>query len=109
MNWLANGRPSWADYRLFMSGFLIALYKQSVVHPGGVGETWRSLFSKCVLRVTVPKATNAYQYIQICDRLKEIIDGAIHWVQDTWYTKFTTEYWGFLLIDSNTISTRSIQ
>ena len=40
-DWLSNGIPPWATYHVFMSGRLIALYKQPGVHTVGVGETWR--------------------------------------------------------------------
>ena len=35
-----------------MSGRMIALDKQPGVRPVKVGETWRCLMAKCVLRVT---------------------------------------------------------
>ena len=47
-DWLANGIPPWVAYHVFMSGRLIALYKQPGVHTVGVGETWRYLFANCV-------------------------------------------------------------
>ena len=45
-DWLANGIPPWAAYHEFMSGGLMALYKQPVVHTAGVGETRRYLFAR---------------------------------------------------------------
>ena len=36
-DWLANGIPPWATYHAFMSGRLIALYKNTGVHTVGVG------------------------------------------------------------------------
>ena len=36
-DWIANGIPPWATYHAFMSGRLIALYKQPGVHTVGVG------------------------------------------------------------------------
>ena len=70
-----------------MSGRLIALDKQPVVRPVGVGETWRRLFDKCVLRVTGPEATSVCQDDQLCAGLKAVIDGA-------------AEDWGFLIADA---------
>ena len=54
------------------------LDKQPGVCPVGVGETWRYIFAKRVLRVTRPEATNVCQDDQICVSLKAGIDGAIH-------------------------------
>ena len=63
---LANKSPTWATYHAFISGCLIALYRQPGLRLVGVGETWRRLFPTCVLRVTGPEATIACQYDQIC-------------------------------------------
>ena len=84
MGWLANGSSPWASYRTFMSCHLIALDKQPGVRPVGVGETWRRLFSKIVLKVTGPEATMSCQDDQLCDRLKAGIDGAINGDQVLW-------------------------
>ena len=40
-DWLANGIPPWDSYHAFMTGLLIELYKQPVVHTVIVGETYR--------------------------------------------------------------------
>ena len=45
LDWLSNGSPPWAAYCTFMSGLLIALYKQLGVRPFVVGETWQRLFA----------------------------------------------------------------
>ena len=50
--WLSNGRPPWAAYCAMMSGRLIALDKSPGIRPVGIGETWRRLLEKCLLRVT---------------------------------------------------------
>ena len=67
-----------------MSGWLITLDKQPDVRPVGIGETWRRLFSKIVLKVTVLEATMTCQYGQLCAGLKAGINGAIHRVQALW-------------------------
>ena len=59
VNWLVNKILPWEAYLVFMPGRLIALDKQPGFRTVGVGETWRQLFAKYVLRVTGPKATNA--------------------------------------------------
>ena len=84
VDWLTNGSPPWTAYRVFMSGRLIALYKQPGVRLVGVGKTWRLLLSKIVLKVTGQEATMAYQYDQLCAGLKALIDGAVHVVQAIW-------------------------
>ena len=59
VEWLANGSPPWLTYRAFMLGRLIAVVKQPYVRLVGVGETWRRLFAKIVLKVTGPESTMA--------------------------------------------------
>ena len=83
-----------------MSGRLIAMYKQPGVCPVGVGEMWRHIFSKIVLKFTGPEATTAWHDDQMCAGLKSGIDGAIHGVQSLWDKNSSTEEWGFLLVDA---------
>ena len=64
-----GARPG-ASYCEFMPGRLIAIDKQPGVRPVGFGETWRRLFAKIVLKVTVPESTMACQDAQLCARLK---------------------------------------
>ena len=59
VEWMGNGRPPWAAYRARMSVWMIALYKQPGIRLVGVGETWRRLMSKCLLRVVRPEAKSA--------------------------------------------------
>ena len=54
VEWLGNGWPLWAAYRALISGRLIALDKQPVIRPVGVGETWWRMMAKCLLRVAGP-------------------------------------------------------
>ena len=100
VGWLANGSLPWAAYHVFMSGRLIVLDKQTCVRPVGVGETWRRLFANIVHKFTGPEATISWQDDQLCAGLKEVIDGAIHRVQDLWDKNLTTEDCGFLLVDA---------
>ena len=83
-----------------MSIRLIILDKQPDVRPVRVGETWRRLFAKCVLRVTGPEATNACQDDHLCAGLKAGIYGVVHGVQIIWDSKFSMEDWGFILVDA---------
>ena len=83
-----------------MYGRLIALDKQPGVRPVGVGETWQSLFSKIVLKVTGPEATMACRDDQLCAGLKVGIDGTIHRIQSLWDKNLSMEEWSFLLVDA---------
>ena len=85
-----------------MSGRLIALDKKLGVCPVCVGETWRQIFAKCVIKVTWPEANHACKDGQICAGLKVGIDGAVHRVQYVWDSNSTEENWVFLLIDAKT-------
>ena len=57
--WLSNGRTPWAAYRALMSGRLLALDKSLGLRPVGIGETWRHLLAKCLLRVSGQEAKAA--------------------------------------------------
>ena len=81
-----------------MSGRQIAIDKKPGVCPVGVGETWRHVFAKCVLKIAGPEAINACQYDQVCANLEAEIDGYIYGVQAIWDAKFSTENWVFLLV-----------
>ena len=50
--WLSNGWPPWAAYRVIISGRLIALDKSPGIRLVRIGETWRRLMAKCLLQVT---------------------------------------------------------
>ena len=79
---------------------MIALDKQPGVRLVGVGETWRHLIAKIVLKVTGPEATMACQDDKLCAGIKAGIDGDIHKVQAIWDENSTTEESGVLLIDA---------
>ena len=53
-----------------------------------------------MLREKLPEATSAYQYDQLWDGLTSGIESTVHRVQIIWDTKYTTEDWGFLLVDT---------
>ena len=88
---LANKSPPWAPYRAFMSGRLIALAKHPRVRPVRVGETWKRLFAKIVLKVTGPTSNMAFQDDHMCARLEVGIDGTVHGVQAIRDKNSTTE------------------
>ena len=83
-DWLANRSPPWASYCAFMSGRLITIDKQPDVCSVEVGETWRHIFAKIVLKITGPESTMACQDKQLCAGLKAGIDGAVHGVKPIW-------------------------
>jgi hypothetical protein len=80
--WLSNSNPPWAAYRAMMAGCLIALDKQPGTRPVGVGEVWRRLMAKCVIKVAGRKATAACGTMNLCAGLSAGIEGAVHVLQD---------------------------
>ena len=92
-----------------MYGRLIMLDKKHGVRPVGVRVTWRSIFSKIVLKVTGLEAIMACKDDRLCARLKAGIDSAIHEVQALWDENLTTEEWGFCLWTQKTRSMRLIE
>ena len=93
VDWIANGSPPWADYYEFISRHLIALNKQPGVHTVVVGETWRRLFAKIVIKVAVSEATMVCQVDHLCAVLKAVINSAVHGVHDTQDENSNTEAW----------------
>ena len=98
--WLGNGRAPWTAYRALMSVRLIALDKQPGIRTVGVGETWRRMMVKCLLRVAGPKAKAACGTTQLLGGVEAGIEGAIHAMLVLWKEHRTKEDWGFLLIDA---------
>ena len=98
--WLSNGRPPWASYRALMSGRLIALDKSPGIRPVGIGETWRRLLAKCLLRVSGQEAKAACGTEQLAGGVEVGIEGAIHAARLQWAQHSQEEDWGFLLIDA---------
>ena len=78
VEWLVNGRPSWAAYRALMSGRLIVLDKQAGIRPVGVGETWRRMMAKCLLRVANPEAKAVCGTTQLAGGVEAGLGGTIH-------------------------------
>ena len=78
VKWMGNGQHSWDAYISLMSGRLIALDKQPRIRPVRVGETWRRMMVKCLLRVAGPEAKTACGTTQISGGVEAGIEGAIH-------------------------------
>ena len=100
MEWLVHGWPPWAAYRALMSGRLITLDKQPGIRPVGVGETWRQMMAKCLLRVAGPEAKAACGTNQLVGQVEAGIESAIHVMRVLWDEHNQEEDWGFLLIDA---------
>ena len=84
-----------------MSGRMIALDKQPGIRPVGVGETWRRLMAKCLLKVVGPEAKSACGTTQLASSLEARIEGAIHAIRVLWEEHRKEEDWGFLLIHAH--------
>ena len=93
VDWLVNGRPPWASYIALMSGRLIVLYKQPVIRPVRVRETWRRMMAKCLLRVTGPEAKTACGTTQITGGVEAGIEGEIHVMRVHWEEHKHEEDW----------------
>ena len=63
---------------------LIALNKNPGVRLVGVGETWRRLMAKCVLRVTVQKANSTCRTDHLAGGIESGIEGDIHAIRLLW-------------------------
>ena len=73
--WLSNGWPPWAAYRALMSCRLIALDKIPGIRPVGIGETWRRLLARCLLRVSGQEAKAACGTEQLAGGVEVGIEG----------------------------------
>ena len=78
---MTNNTPHWAAIRDLMTNSLIALNKCPGVRPVGIGEIWRRLFAKCVLKITGTEAKEACGSAQFCADLEAGIEGAVHEVR----------------------------
>ncbi|KAI2493422.1 hypothetical protein MHU86_21121 [Fragilaria crotonensis] len=81
-NWLANTSPPWAAYRAVMANRLVALDKQPGTRPVGIGEVYRRLWAKCLLKAIGSQATAACGNYNLCAGLQAGIEGAVHAVRD---------------------------
>ena len=63
---------------------LVALPKHPGIRPIGIGDIWRRLFAKCVIKVAGSEAAEACGSDQLCAGLKAGIEGASHAVHQSW-------------------------
>ena len=89
-----------AAYRALISGRLIALDKSPGIRPVWIGETWRRLLAKCLLRVSGQEAKTACGTDQLAGGVEAGIEGDIHAARLQWAQHSDEEDWGFLLIDA---------
>jgi hypothetical protein len=82
--WIANERPPWAAIRALMACRLVALDKSPGVRPVGIGEIYRRLMAKCLLKVVGHQATTACGNLNLCAGLPAGIEGAVHAMRETW-------------------------
>ena len=66
----------------------------------GIGEAWRRLFAKLVLKTCGQDAAVACGNNNLCAGLKAGIEGGIHAIQQIWDSHNNEEEWGFLLVDA---------
>ena len=83
-----------------MSGRLITLDKHPGIRTVGVGETWRRMMAKCLLRVAGLEAKAARGTTQLAGRVEAGIEVAIHAMRVLWEEHKQEEDWVFLLIDA---------
>ena len=57
--WMENSFPPWAATRALLANRLMALDKCISIWPIGIGEIWRRLLAKCVLKVANTEAKDA--------------------------------------------------
>jgi hypothetical protein len=84
-SWLANSNPPWAAYRALMACRLVALDKQPGTRPVGIGEIYRRLFTKCLLKAVGDQATAACGNFNLCAGLPAGIEGACHAIREDWH------------------------
>ena len=98
--WIANNFLPWAATRALLDNWLMALDKCPGICPIGIGEIWRRILAKCVLKVDGANAKDACGNTQMCANLEAGIEGAVHAAQALFAKKEDQEEWGFLLIDT---------
>ena len=86
-----------------MSGRVIVLDKQPGIRLVGVGETWRRLMAKCLLKVAGIEAKAACGTTQLAGQVEAGIEGDIHVMRILWEEHAREEDWGFILSDAHNV------
>ena len=95
---MANDIPLWAVTRALLANRLMVLDKCLGIQLIGIGEIWRRLLAKCVLKVAGVKAKDACGNAQLCTGIEAGIEGAVHAIRALYAKKEDEEEWRFLLV-----------
>ena len=101
--WIANNDIPWAAIHGLTLGRLIAIPKSGgqSIRPIGIGESWRRIMSKCIIRETGIEAQIACSKKQLCSGIPCGIESAIH-VATEFINSFSNDSPdGFIKIDAN--------
>ena len=98
--WMANNFLTWDATRALLANRLMALDKCPGIRPIGIGEIWRWLLAKCILKVARAEAKDACGIAQLCAGLEAGIESAVHTARALFAEKEDEEEWGFLLVDA---------
>ena len=97
---MTNNFPPWVATRTLLANRLMALDKCPCIWPIGIGEIWRRVPAKCVLKVAGAEAKDACGNAQLCTGLEVGIEGAVHAAQTLFAEKADKEKWRFFLINA---------
>ena len=98
---MANDTPlPQAAVSVVMANMLMVLYKCPEVWLVGIGEIWRRLFAKCVLKVAGTEDKKVCGSHQLCTGFEAGIEGVVHAVRAMWNGTEDNEEWEFLLVDA---------
>ena len=67
----------------------------------GVGETWRKLVTKCILKVTVHEEKEACGTDHLCGGMDVGVEGSINVMHLLWHQNAHEKDWGCILIDAH--------
>ena len=98
--WLANEWYPGDANNALMLGRLIGLDKYPRVRPVGVGETWRQLMAKCVLKVTGQGGNEVCGTDELFGGICAGFEGGIHTMRLVWHHNVQKDDWVSLLIDA---------
>jgi hypothetical protein len=82
--WMANESPPSAAICALNAKRGVALDKEPGTCPLHVGEAYVRLLGKDLLTTARDDAKEACGTVQLCAELEEVIEGAIHTVQEVW-------------------------
>ena len=100
IEWIGNEKVPWEAIKGLMASRLVALDKSPGVRPIGVGEIWRRLLAKVVLRVTGKEATDACGSDQLCAGVEGGIEAGVRAASRIIRDYGDDDDWGYLTIDA---------